>query len=527
MGGLVKFPKKTYTQRIGNDSIYGMGVDGDVVISSNTSLSKDMYYNNLTINSGAHLNTNGFRVFVRGTLALNGSIGVKTGTAVSTGTVSGTAAAATSVTYSIGGAGYGTTASQIPATLLNNIQSAISGRLVDVSGSLLGISGGSGGTAGANGTVTPGTDSPATWLNSAGQAGALGQHPPHAHQETPVTPGGRGGHGSPGTRGALASPGNAGVGGVGGTGGPVVLIAAKTVTGSGIVFSQGTAGGSKQAKTEPGAMHAGSAGAAGANAPARDGGTVHVYTYNHSRPAHHGGGDSHTTPLPTGHWPSGWAWAPAGPWHDGHLAPTVPGRPTYSWHKSDRYTYNEHHEYSFFEPTFHAYITNGHGGEQENFHASPSYFRAIGGVDHNHFGNPSSTGGAPAGSYAHLFLYHDASWSGGHYHHTPVTHQSTDYSSHHSAPRAHDIDLLRTAGTIAHNFSYSFHYPGGAGGAGGAAGPAGTAGSTTEGTDGNPGGGGGIIFITETTPSVTMNTGGGSSNSNTGAAGMQVILLNG
>ena len=40
----------------------------DVTISSNTSLTRDMYYNNLTINSSCDLDTNGYKVFVKGTL---------------------------------------------------------------------------------------------------------------------------------------------------------------------------------------------------------------------------------------------------------------------------------------------------------------------------------------------------------------------------------------------------------------------------------------------------------------------------
>ncbi|MFA7141681.1 MAG: hypothetical protein WC157_00045 [Candidatus Paceibacterota bacterium] len=50
---------------------FGSGIDGDVVITGNTTLNKDMEYRNLTINSGATLNPNGWRVFVSGTLTIN------------------------------------------------------------------------------------------------------------------------------------------------------------------------------------------------------------------------------------------------------------------------------------------------------------------------------------------------------------------------------------------------------------------------------------------------------------------------
>lgn len=54
-------------------SLFGNGQDGDVVISSNTSLSRDMYYNNLTINNGFVLNPNGYKVYVKGTFTCVGT----------------------------------------------------------------------------------------------------------------------------------------------------------------------------------------------------------------------------------------------------------------------------------------------------------------------------------------------------------------------------------------------------------------------------------------------------------------------
>lgn len=60
-----KFIEKNY---------FGDGSDGDVVISSNTTLTRDMYYNNLTINSGITLTTGNFKIYVKGTLAGSGTI---------------------------------------------------------------------------------------------------------------------------------------------------------------------------------------------------------------------------------------------------------------------------------------------------------------------------------------------------------------------------------------------------------------------------------------------------------------------
>lgn len=53
---------------------YGDGEDGAVVISVNTTLTRDMNYTDLTVNSGVTLNTGSYRIFVTGTLTLNGTI---------------------------------------------------------------------------------------------------------------------------------------------------------------------------------------------------------------------------------------------------------------------------------------------------------------------------------------------------------------------------------------------------------------------------------------------------------------------
>lgn len=53
----------------------GTGADGDVTIASGTTtLVADMNYNNLTIASGAVLNTNGYKVYCRGKLTNRGTI---------------------------------------------------------------------------------------------------------------------------------------------------------------------------------------------------------------------------------------------------------------------------------------------------------------------------------------------------------------------------------------------------------------------------------------------------------------------
>ena len=56
--------------REGNDAIYGTGLDGNVVIPSGTTvtITSDMHYNNLDVQSGGILFTNGYRVFVKNTM---------------------------------------------------------------------------------------------------------------------------------------------------------------------------------------------------------------------------------------------------------------------------------------------------------------------------------------------------------------------------------------------------------------------------------------------------------------------------
>jgi len=87
-----------------SDPIYGLGSDGDVTISSNTSMTSDMYYNNLTVANNVTITTNGYRLFVKNLLTLGDAsvIGFSSGSSA-TGTIGGGGAANTAVTNSLGG----------------------------------------------------------------------------------------------------------------------------------------------------------------------------------------------------------------------------------------------------------------------------------------------------------------------------------------------------------------------------------------------------------------------------------------
>lgn len=121
------------------DEIYGSGADGNVTISVNTTLTRDMYYNNLTIADGVHLNTAGFRVFVRNSLAFSNasanqsttSIGLKNGSSAVGSLSSGGLG---SVTNALGGesASYTVTA-PVPAEYFSLARNAVAGYMLSAS----------------------------------------------------------------------------------------------------------------------------------------------------------------------------------------------------------------------------------------------------------------------------------------------------------------------------------------------------------------------------------------------------------
>jgi len=143
------------------DSIYGSGNDGNVTISSNTTLTRDMHYNNLTINDSVHLDTAGYRVFVRNSLMMSTtssqqatcSIGRK-GAASTSGTLKGGVTG--NATDSVGGAGNGTTATAPTETInyFNHPDLAIQGFIVHGGDTTPApIYGGSGDTTNAGGGI--------------------------------------------------------------------------------------------------------------------------------------------------------------------------------------------------------------------------------------------------------------------------------------------------------------------------------------------------------------------------------------
>ena len=213
--------RTTPVQKTGPDKLFGNGVDGTVVISTNQFLSRDMYYDTLTVNNGVTLFTNGFKVFVKNTLTNNGTVGMPAGVSQTTSVLAGTV-----LTRIDNSAGFSTTNSIDSA---NSSGTLSAGNVKDHEAFLYGVfqSGGSLARwyAGAQGTTG---DSGGNGNNGAANPGGAGS-------------GGNSTAGNPGTAGTA---GTAGSGGAGGQGGGIVVVVAKTITGTGTFVSEGTTGSS-------------------------------------------------------------------------------------------------------------------------------------------------------------------------------------------------------------------------------------------------------------------------------------------
>ena len=477
-------------------------------------------------------------MFVKGTLTLNGYIGVGTSSGtetlstISDGTVAGTNSS-TSITYSLGAPGGGATqatATRLPASYRRRIEDMLQGAIIDQSGVSYKITGGSAGTTGATGTPTPALTNADSWpgkagTTNAGAAGATGSYAPNATSIN--APGGKGNTGYPSTATAGtvtgATPGPGGSGGSGGAGGAVVLISARRIAGGGgTVISRGMSGG---------AGGAGTAGSVGTAGSASAGGAATAYTGTTQR------GTSGTDLV------------------DGHQAPTLHHHatsPTTS-HTPHHHT-NPHH--TSFSPahTHHYYVLRNLHSHSNNVNPNTSrthYGHHHGNHDLNHgsnthyyhIGNKHATWthatsyyatGHDAAGYAHRkddgyggYLYggrNEPAWGLGYTHHAGLWHHNPHINGGH-----HTV-----AGAVQyHTPHHTVTYPGGTGGAGGTAGTAGAAAPAVTGAtggNGGAGGGGGIVIITEEPPTnVTYDTAPGQtagSGSFTPQYGYTYILLN-
>jgi hypothetical protein len=245
-----------------NPGLYGDGSDGDVTLGSNTTLTRDMYYNTLHLN-GYDLDTDGFKVYVvdkltvpsgsrlhnDGADGVDGASGGTGGAAGTTGSLragaagGATAVAGSNLTDALGGDGGagGAGAAAAGAAGTTTVPAANAGgfrhRNAAQFGAVLGAGAGGwtfvGGGAGGGGGGKSG-------VNNGGGGGAGGGFVLVLAEEIEVASGGyisaNGGSGGDGTAGF-----NTGGGG-GGGGGVVVLIATKQNGGGDIEANGGTGG---------------------------------------------------------------------------------------------------------------------------------------------------------------------------------------------------------------------------------------------------------------------------------------------
>jgi len=245
---------------ISNQDIFGDGSDGDVTISGDTTLTSDMYYNNLTVDNGITLNTGGYRVFVKEILTNNGTIsrvgvaggnGNNAGGSGGTGGTAGTALATGSIYGSYAGKVGGNGAEGgIPSCTIN-AQNGTAGASADKSIGLAGVAGGAGngggnvsqcttGTSGTGGTIT------GTILNSiknVTHALNLADFQTSLAVFKPSPGSGSGGGGGAGKNVDNNANGNGGGGGGSGSGGGIVSLFARRIVNSGTITVKGGNGG--------------------------------------------------------------------------------------------------------------------------------------------------------------------------------------------------------------------------------------------------------------------------------------------
>ena len=241
---------------------FGNGIDGNLTSSSGvTSITRDMYYNNVTLSGTAQLNVGStasgcFRVLVNGTLDISSA---NASAIIVAGTNGGNGGNTTNALGGVAGLGYGN--SGLNANAVNGGQGAQGGTgvgpqagAITAGNCLVGGGSGAGGAGGAVGATAGGASRGAASITqSPGQASAwdirnLTQNLMAISAGTWQR--GSGGQGAPGgSAGAGDGTGSGGGGGGGGAGGGILYLAARTIARgtnmtSGIITAIGGNGGS-------------------------------------------------------------------------------------------------------------------------------------------------------------------------------------------------------------------------------------------------------------------------------------------
>lgn len=258
---------------ISNQDIFGDGSDGNVTISGDTSLSSDMFYNNLTINTGVTLNPAGYRIFVKGTLTISGTGSIArtpanggNGTGFGAGSWSGATggaggvAGATLAAGSIPGGIAASNGGQGGDVVFDNGEVGDAGvvgvdaaKSVGASAGVTGAAGGKGGDttvagAGSNGGSAGGAGAQSgtvyNKIHTSFAAYRLYDDTGTAYLTSSPGSGGSGGGGSGAyDNGAGPKAGAGAGGGASGSNGAIVLVFARIITGTGTIKAPGGTGG--------------------------------------------------------------------------------------------------------------------------------------------------------------------------------------------------------------------------------------------------------------------------------------------
>lgn len=289
---------------------FGDGSDGNATIASGTTtLTRDMFYNNLTLQTGAILANGGYQIYVKGILTQqgtgkivnNGNNGgnAGNGTVVTGGTAGTAGAAAPGITIPAGKAG---AVGAVGGTggVSGNVGSASTGISGASATNSIGAAGasmtGSGGSGGSSGGATGGSSSgtPGSVVATVGKISDLiaakllgnfisGSFILFSANAGNASPGGGGGGGSEGAgSGGAAGGGGGGSGGTGSNGGWVVVYANRIVVNAGVALFQakggnGGTGGNGYLGTAGGGNNASGGGAGAGGAPGNGGCVVVVY----------------------------------------------------------------------------------------------------------------------------------------------------------------------------------------------------------------------------------------------------------
>lgn len=216
---------------------YGDGSDGDIVVASTMTLSRSLYCNTFSVQPGAVVNLNGYKILCRITLINDGLICMN---GLNGANASGSTGGAKAASLPIADVGGGISGSDgRSGTAAAGSSSGIVNKQAVSMGGAGGMSGAGGaGAAGPGGASVPGGEAVYRPMRNVSM---------HMLAGTSIITGGAGGAGGSSGAGDGSNPG--GAGGGGGTGGGVAFIWAKNLQNRSIIAAIGGNGGNGGAPT--------------------------------------------------------------------------------------------------------------------------------------------------------------------------------------------------------------------------------------------------------------------------------------